>query len=246
MAAPLARIVYGDDCGRALKELESIAVLEGTWPRETAQMAIHALAIRHGPTAVLRRTRAWLDDPREALRRAVIEALRPRGVWVPHIPQLRREPVPLKPLFDRVIDDPSKYVRTAVANNLNDITKDHPEIVCRWVADWLRQNPSPQRCWIANRALRTLLKDHHPQAQRALGLSDGHELGVHWKRGFPRTIRINQFLPFDIEVTNTGRRSVVARLQAVMTGPGKGVRPRVSRYLLGTVKLNGGQSARVT
>jgi hypothetical protein len=54
-----------------------------------------------------------------------------------------------------------------VANNLNDISKDHPELALDIAASWIGQ--SPHTDWIVKHALRGLLKKRYPQALQLFG-----------------------------------------------------------------------------
>jgi 3-methyladenine DNA glycosylase AlkC len=45
------------------------------------------------------------------------------------LPKIKKDPNTLLPILENLKCDASLYVRKSVANNLNDIAKDHPEIV---------------------------------------------------------------------------------------------------------------------
>ncbi len=118
----------------------------------------------------------------------VAEALRPRGVWCKHIAALKHDPSPIKSILEQLLDDKSDYVRKAVANNLNDISKDNPDLLCDWIAKWSSGKISPERQWIIQRALRTLIKSGHPRAQKLMGLGDADAVKVVWLKGTPTEI----------------------------------------------------------
>ena len=67
-----------------------------------------------------------------------------------------------------LVDDPEAYVRTSVANHLNDISKDHPELTVEVAGRWLAGG-TEGRTWIVNRGLRTLVKQGHEGALSLLG-----------------------------------------------------------------------------
>lgn len=120
---------------------------------------------------------AWTQDPDEHVRRLAAEGTRPRGVWMEHIPALRADPRPVLALLERLRADPSLYVRKAVANNLNDISKDHPELALSTARRWL-EGGDPRTAWIVNRGLRTLLKRGDATAHHLLGRPQGVDVEV--------------------------------------------------------------------
>ncbi|MGB0424204.1 MAG: DNA alkylation repair protein, partial [Flavobacteriales bacterium] len=80
------------------------------------------------------------------------------------------------PVLENLLDDSEEYVRRSVANNLNDISKDHPELVLDKCAAYLKEKPSRKR--LVKHALRGLLKQAHPKALQIFEYSnlEGFEL----------------------------------------------------------------------
>ena len=113
---------------------------------------------------------AWSSSDNEHLRRLSSEGCRPRLPWAMALPDFKTDPTPILPILETLKDDPSEYVRKSVANNLNDISKDNPEIVLDICDHWLGQ--SPRTDWIAKRGCRTLLKAGNTRALMLFGFGD--------------------------------------------------------------------------
>jgi 3-methyladenine DNA glycosylase AlkC len=246
LAVSVKFIHQGDNLDVMVKFLYLTGALPGTWTQETSQSVLKNLFHQHGLAKVLPKVSRWATNNDPAVRRMLIEALRPRGVWCKHLSELKRDPSILKPILELVLDDPSIYVRKAVANNLNDISKDNPELVCKWVREWLKGKISPEREWVIQRALRSLVKDGDPIALALLKFEGTDRVKITWKKGTPEIVSINDSIPFTIGVANLGDKPVKARLQVIMIGPGKGDKRRISRYLLGTVAVAKGESKELT
>jgi 3-methyladenine DNA glycosylase AlkC len=110
----------------------------------------------------------WVDDPDVHVRRLLSEGTRPRLPWGMQLPQLIVDPSPMLPLLHALRDDDDEYVRRSVANYLNDIAKDHPELVANIAKDWLR-GASPAREKLLRHACRTLIKQGHKATLKAFG-----------------------------------------------------------------------------
>ena len=67
-------------------------------------------------------------------------------------------------------DDPEDYVRRSVANHLNDIAKDHPELVAQIATDWMTDAKIPRQKLLRH-GCRTLIKQGHEKALRAFGVT---------------------------------------------------------------------------
>jgi 3-methyladenine DNA glycosylase AlkC len=240
IAPMVVKLRHLADLPYAVACLRRQAALPGTSVQEGAQMALKALLIEHGLDAALRHVTDWIHDPLPEVRRCLVEALRPRGVWTAHLTALRRDPEPLAPLLEPVLDDPSLYVRKAVANCLNDVGKDHPEALLRWATRW--QSGTPERRWILERGLRGLVKAGHPEALRLLGLAAPDTLSARWVNELPVNVVLNQELVVVVEVTNAGDALARVLAQGVLSGPGRGKTPRVRQYRLGAVEVPAGGS----
>ena len=146
----------------------------------SAEFAIRPFIIR-APEATLAVMRRWADDADEHVRRLASEGSRPRLPWGGSLPALIADPSPTLPILTALRADPSLYVRKSVANHLNDITKNHPELVLDFVANWDRTDAGT--AWIVRHALRTLIKRGHPRALTLLGASAMPRLDAQLKVG---------------------------------------------------------------
>lgn len=93
------------------------------------------------------------------VRRFASEATRPRGVWCAHLRPLRERPELAEDLLEALKADPDRYVQNAVANWLNDASKDRPDWVRALADRWTRQSPGAATAYILKRGLRTLRKN---------------------------------------------------------------------------------------
>lgn len=132
----------------------------------SAEFAIRPFLVRDlsGTLAVMRE---WAASDDEHVRRLASEGCRPRLPWGLRLQSLVADPRPAFPVLEKLRADPSLYVRKSVANHLNDITKDHPDLVLDLVSAWDRGDV--RTAWIVKHALRTLVKKGHPRALALLG-----------------------------------------------------------------------------
>jgi hypothetical protein len=133
-------------------------------------------------------------------------------------------------------------VRKAVANNLNDISRDNPEVVLDWAGEWNAPDASEERRWILTRALRTLVNRGEPAALAILGYAPPTSLDVTWLDTTPATVGINQLLPFEFQISNRSETSAQVLLLLTMDAPGKGSARRTSRYHLWKGLVGAGQA----
>ncbi len=146
---------------------ESMAAQYRLTQRFTAEFSIRPFLERH-PEATLAVLEKWAADPNVHVRRLVSEGTRSRLPWASRLRAFQRDPRPVLVLLELLKDDPELYVRRSVANNLNDIGKDHPDLLAATARAWLEDAP-PQRRWLVRHALRSAVKRGEPGALAALG-----------------------------------------------------------------------------
>ena len=152
------------DVPRALRCLHALT------QRFSAEFAIRPFIAQH-PQPTLDTLTRWVEDPSAHVRRLVSEGSRPRLPWGLRLQALVQDPSPTLPLLRALQDDPSAYVRRSVANHLNDIAKDHPDLVARWVGQH-RAGAGTERTALLRHASRTLIKQGHAPTLAAWGLGE--------------------------------------------------------------------------
>jgi 3-methyladenine DNA glycosylase AlkC len=168
--------------------------------RFTAEFSIRPFLQQH-KAATLKQLQTWLDDPSEHVRRLVSEGTRPRLPWASRLPDFQRDPTPVLALLEQLKDDDSLYVRRSVANNLNDIGKDHPEVLLATTEQWSR-NAGAQRQWIVRHALRNQIKEGHPRALALFGFKAAKSITLHNIHISPASASAGASASFTVTITN--------------------------------------------
>ncbi|KAB1946043.1 DNA alkylation repair protein [Brevibacterium linens] len=143
-----------------------LPLLAALTSRYTAEFAIRPFIDAQYETT-MGYLRAWTRDPDEHVRRLVSEGTRPRLPWGRRLAGFIADPTPTLELLDALVDDESLYVRRSVANHLNDIAKDHPDLVLETARRWAAS--TTQGDFVVRHGLRTLIKRGRPEAMEILG-----------------------------------------------------------------------------
>lgn len=118
----------------------------------------------------------WADDSDFRVRRFASEGCRPRLPWASGVPALKKDPGLILPILEKLKNDPEEFVRKSVANNLNDISKDHPTLVLDICERW--QGKTKNTDWIIKHACRTLLKQGNQRAMLLFGFANPERMKV--------------------------------------------------------------------
>lgn len=113
--------------------------------------------------------------PSPHVRRWCSEGTRTRLPWGKKLNDLIQNPKPVLPILNALKGDDERYVRRSVANNLNDIAKDHPSLVIARCDKWL-QNDNSHTEEVVKHALRSLIKDGDKGALKVLGFTKPSKL----------------------------------------------------------------------
>lgn len=117
---------------------------------------------------MLEQMTAWSLHENHKVRRLSSEGTRPRLPWAMALPKLKKDPAPVLPLLENLKNDPSEWVRRSVANHINDIAKDNPDIVIDLAKRWKGIHKETDA--IIKHGCRTLLKQGHPEILKHYGL----------------------------------------------------------------------------
>ena len=154
----------------------ALTILKALTPLFSAEFAIRTF-IEQNFELTYPQLLNWCDDKDEHVRRLASEGMRPRLPWGKRLTRFCENPDVIFPILELLKDDASLYVRKSVANNLNDITKDNPEQVIVLCRRWYKE-ASADRLWIIRHALRSLVKDGHPDVFPLLGYSEKPQLSL--------------------------------------------------------------------
>lgn len=186
----------------------SLHILEVLTPLFTAEFAIRPFMDEHFGR-LLPILNVWVLSKNEHVRRLVSEGVRPRLPWGLQLKKFIDDPKPIFPLLDALKFDESNYVRRSVANNLNDMSKDHPDLVMNVCLQWVntaktdleRHNVN----WLVKHALRTLIKSGNPNVFTLLGYTEKPTVDVTSFTVETPSISVGEYVVF--ELTLQGRRS---------------------------------------
>ncbi|KOS08235.1 DNA alkylation repair protein [Flavobacterium akiainvivens] len=133
----------------------------------SCEFAVRPFIIRYGD-AMIAEMLKFSQDPHPQVRRLASEGSRSRLPWAMAIPALKKDPTPLLPILENLKNDPSEMVRRSVANNLNDISKDNPQLLVHVAQEWTGHSKETDA--IVKHACRTLFKQGHPEIMALYGL----------------------------------------------------------------------------
>ncbi len=204
----------------------ALRVLHAITQRFTAEWAIRPFIVQH-PALVFDTLARWCHDPSPHVRRLVSEGSRPRLPWGLRLQALVQDPRPTLPLLRELQDDTSDHVRRSVANHLNDIAKDHPDVLVQWLHDYLPAAPAARQALLRH-ACRTLVKAGHPQVLQAWGLGAPFK-GQALLQVSPAQVQLGGAVVLQLSLRSTGRRA----------------QSLVVDYAVHHVKANGSSSAKV-
>jgi 3-methyladenine DNA glycosylase AlkC len=183
----------------------ALALLADLTPRLTAEFGIRPL-LDADLARALPIVLTWATHPDEHVRRLATEGTRPLLPWAKRVRAIIDDPSATVPILDALHRDESEYVRRSVANHLNDISRRDPHLAAAVATRWLQADPGTLP--LVRHAMRTLIKQGHPEALALLGFApadgltvDGPELGA-------PTVAIGEELRFAYTLENTGAEPV--------------------------------------
>jgi 3-methyladenine DNA glycosylase AlkC len=187
----------------------SLNAMERITQFASCEFAIRPFLLHH-QDEVMARMLVWSKHSHPHVRRFCSEGCRPRLPWAMAISALKKNPSPILPILENLKADESLFVRKSVANNLNDIAKDHPDVVAEVVIKW--KGVSAETDWIVRHGCRTMLKKAHSSTYDLFDLSSTADCQLSNLKLSKHKLTIGDRLQFSFDL-KTGEKPVKLRLE---------------------------------
>ena len=196
--------VYGiDNFDDSIKSIEFITQFV------SCEFAVRPFLLRYG-SKMMAQMQLWSKHENYKVRRLSSEGSRPRLPWAMAIPDLKKDPSSILPILENLKNDPSEWVRRSVANNINDIAKDHPDFVLKLARKW--KGAAKETDAIIKHGSRTLLKKGHVGILSHYGLNSKN-IQVSGFKIDTASVKIGGHLAFSFRVVNKDRKKQTVRLE---------------------------------
>jgi 3-methyladenine DNA glycosylase AlkC len=176
----------------------------------SCEFAVRPFIMKYGDH-MLSKMEQWSIHENHHVRRLASEGSRPRLPWAMALPVLKKNPNPILPILENLKNDPSEYVRRSVANNLNDIAKDHPSIVIEVARQW--KGYSKETDALIKHACRTLLKQGDKEILKHFQLNDNPKIEINNFNIFTPKVTIGDSLEFAFVIQNNDKVEQTIRLE---------------------------------
>jgi 3-methyladenine DNA glycosylase AlkC len=187
---------------------DAMALLAELTSGLTSEFAIRGL-LDHNLERALGIIQTWTLSDDADVRRLASEGTRAFLPWSTRVQGLLARPRATLPILNALYRDQSEYVRRSVANHLNDLSRQHADIVVETARAWLA-DPDENTARLVARGLRTLVKRGDPDALALLGFTPTKSISVDGPAIDTTEVPFGGTLRFRVGVTNGG--SMTARI----------------------------------
>lgn len=175
---------------------DSIEALELFTPQCSSEFAVRPFLVKYPEFIEI--FKIWAQNSNEHVRRLASEGCRPRLPWGIALAEYKKDPTKVLEVLELLKEDESEYVRKSVANNLNDISKDNPDIVKEVFKKWY--GDSKYTNWIVKHGSRTLLKTGDQDVLELFGYkSDGIEVT---NLQVDQSVDMGEYLNFSFDISS--------------------------------------------
>lgn len=189
---------------------DSIHALEIFTQFSSSEFAVRSFILKD-PEKMMDQMLKWSIHPNHHIRRLASEGCRPRLPWAPVLKAFKLNPSPILPILKQLKQDTSVYVQKSVANNLNDISKDHPDLVKNLAHDWYGENAITD--WIIKHGCRGLLRKGDSEVLFLLGFDISPDVSVTELSLEEERVKIGQTLIFSFSVQTNSSESQKLRIE---------------------------------
>ncbi|MFT3903105.1 MAG: DNA alkylation repair protein [Niabella sp.] len=189
----------------------SVKAIEKITQFTTCEFCVRPFIIKY-PDEMMKQMLVWSKHEHWGVRRLASEGCRPRLPWGMALPNLKENPAPIIPILENLKNDPSRFVRLSVANNLNDIVKDNPVTVIALAKKW--QGVSKEVDWVIKHGCRTLLKQGNSEVMELFGFEAvGQHISVDNFQIATPEVEVGNSLEFSFNLLNNNNKKSKIRLE---------------------------------
>lgn len=190
----------------------SVSALEHFTENASSEFAVRPFIKKYN-SKMMDKMLSWAESENHHVRRLASEGCRPRLPWAMALPEFKKDPQPVIQVLEKLKNDDSEYVRRSVANNLNDISKDNPDLVVGIAGSWLGVNSTTDT--LVKHACRSLLKQGHPEVLKLFGFKAPKYVSIK-KFKVQNEVKIGNVLDFSFSIKSEGSALGKIRLEYVI------------------------------
>jgi 3-methyladenine DNA glycosylase AlkC len=217
---------------------ESMNAMVELTKRFSSEFAVRPFVEKY-PDRIFSRFLELAEHPNPHVRRWCSEGIRTRLPWGKKLHSLIEDPSPILPVLEKLKDDGEIYVRRSVANNLNDIARDHPEMVVEICRQWIK-GAGEERSRLIQHALRSLVKDGHPGGLLVLGFSPPRHVSATIDVG-PAAVSIGNSVTLKAGIQNDSKKRIAMIVDYAVHYVRKGGRTSDKVFKWKTLELASGE-----
>lgn len=196
---------YGiDDFEISVKAMEFITQFT------SCEFAVRPFILRYS-NKMIEKMLEWSKHENHHVRRLASEGSRPRLPWAMALPDLKKNPKSILPILHNLKKDSSEYVRRSVANSLNDIAKDHPDIVIEIAKKWKGKHKDTDA--LLKHACRTLLKAGDVETLKLFDLAPNPKITTSNFKIHTSKVSIGNHLEFSFSIQNNDKVINITRIE---------------------------------
>lgn len=197
--------VYGQKCW----ETSMLALTEFT-KHTSSEFAIRPFLINE-PEKTTKYLLSITNHKNDNVRRYATEGCRPTHPWGIDLPRFKKDPQMILPILESLKNDESEFVRRSVANNLNAISKNHPDLIIDITKQWMGQSLNTDN--LLKHACRTLLKKGNREVMEMFGFNISEDILIKDFSIDTDSIKLGDRMPFSFNLLIKGEKELLVRIE---------------------------------
>lgn len=188
----------------------SVKAMEQVTEFMSCEFAVRPFIVKY-EDKMMKQMLKWSKSKSPKVRRLASEGCRPRLPWAMALPKFKNDPTVILPILENMKTDEDIWVRKSVANNLNDISKDNPELAIKIFKQWYGKHYHTD--WIVKHAARTLLKKGNPELMAMFGFAKNDAITVSGFKIDTPKVKVGDSLQFSCAINNTSKKAMDIRVE---------------------------------